>query len=99
MRLARGPEVLLDAEVQLDAVAAEPAPAARGKPRWFLDLVQPEHPAVELAQRRLAARRAGQLHVVDHRIAPSRYLDVKITCLLSRTGNLGAVGDVTHPHA
>jgi hypothetical protein len=31
MRLAGGPEVFLDAEVEFDAVAAEPAPAARGR--------------------------------------------------------------------
>jgi hypothetical protein len=66
MRLARGPEILLDAEVELHAVAAEPAAAARGQRGWFRDLVQPEHGAVELAERWLAARRAGQLHVVDH---------------------------------
>ena len=30
MRLARGPEILLGAEVELDTVAAEPAAAARG---------------------------------------------------------------------
>jgi hypothetical protein len=29
MRLARGPEVFLDAEVEFDVVAAEPAPARR----------------------------------------------------------------------
>jgi hypothetical protein len=69
MRLARGPEIRLDAEVELHAVAAEPAAAARGQPGWFRDLVQPEHGAVELAERWLAARRAGQLHVVDHRVA------------------------------
>jgi hypothetical protein len=70
MRPARGPEVFLDAEVQLDAVAAEPAPAARGQARRLLYLVQPQHAAVELAERRLAARRAGQLHMVDHGVLP-----------------------------
>src|SRR5437763_1172140 len=75
----RGPEVFLDAEVQLDAVAAEPAPAARGKTRRLAYLLQPEHAGVELAQRRLAARRAGQLHMVDHGAVPSSYLDIKVT--------------------
>jgi hypothetical protein len=69
MCLARGPEIRLDAEVEFHAVAAEPAATARGQRGWFRDLVQPEHVAVELAERWLAARRAGQLHVVDHRVA------------------------------
>ena len=71
MCLTRGPEILLHAEVKLYAVAAEPAAAARGQRGRFRDLVQPEHAAVELAERRLAARRAGQLHVVDHPASPS----------------------------
>src|SRR5207244_13646801 len=66
MRLARGPEVLLHAEVELHAVAAEPAAAARGQRGRLRYLVQPEHVAVELAERWLAARWAGQLHVMDH---------------------------------
>ena len=70
MRLARGPEVLLHTEVELYAVAAEPAAAARCQRGRFRDLVQPEHTAVELAERRLAARRAGQLHVMDHQSLP-----------------------------
>jgi hypothetical protein len=71
MRLARGPEALLHAEVELYAVAAEPAAAARGERGRFRDLVQPEHVAIELAERRLAAGRAGHLHMVDHRPLPS----------------------------
>src|ERR1700751_3697825 len=43
MRFARGPEILLDAEVEFYAVAAEPAPATRRQAGWFLELVQPEH--------------------------------------------------------
>src|SRR5262249_17827964 len=71
MRPARGPEVLLHAEVELHTVTSEPAAAARGQRGRFRDLVQPEHVAVELAERWLAARRAGQLHVVDHPASPS----------------------------
>src|SRR5205823_3752818 len=41
MRLARGPEALLHAEVELYAVAAEPAAAARGQRGRFRDLVHP----------------------------------------------------------
>jgi hypothetical protein len=71
MRFARGPEALLHAEVELYAVAAEPAAAARGQRGRFRDLVQPEHVAIELAERRLAAGRAGQLHVMDHPVSLS----------------------------
>ena len=70
MRFARGPENLLNAEVEFYAVASEPASATRRQAGWFLELVQPEHAAVELAERWLAAWRAGQLHMVDHRVAP-----------------------------
>jgi hypothetical protein len=69
MRFACGAEILLNAEVEFYAVAAEPAPATRHQARWFLELVQSKHAAVELAERWLAARRAGQLHMVDHRVA------------------------------
>jgi len=70
VRLARGPEILLDAEMQLDAVAAEPAPVPRGEAGRLVQLVQPEHAAIELAEHGLAARRAGELHMVDHRGTP-----------------------------
>src|SRR5215472_887955 len=70
MRFARGPEILLNAEVEFYAMAAEPAPAARRQAGWFVELVEPEHAAVEFAQCWLGARRAGQLHVVDHRAPP-----------------------------
>jgi acetyl esterase/lipase len=45
--LARGPEVAVDAEVQLDAVPAEPGPAPLGELGRFRGLLQPEDAAVE----------------------------------------------------
>src|SRR5215469_11802766 len=65
MRFAGWAEVLLHAEVQLDAVTAEPAATAGSERRRFGHLVKAQHPAVELTQYLLAARRAGQLHMMD----------------------------------
>ena len=70
MRFASGPEILLNAEVKFYAVATKPASATRRQARRFGEFAQPEHAAVELAERWLAARRAGQLHMVDHRATP-----------------------------
>ena len=70
MRLAGRAEVLLHAQVQLDAMTAEPA-AAAGREHGRLGYFgQAEHAAVEVPQCVLAARRAGQLHVVDHPRSP-----------------------------
>ena len=78
MRFARGPEALLHAEVELHAVAAEPAAAARGQRGRFRDLVQPEHVAVELAER--GSLPGGQASCTwwITRVAPCYYLDIKI---------------------
>src|SRR5215472_8235301 len=65
MRLARGPEILLNAKVKLYPMAAEPAPATSRQNGRLLLLGQPQHPAIKLTQRRLAARRAAQLHMVN----------------------------------
>ena len=67
MGLAGGTKVFLDAEVKLDAVPAEPAAAARGQHGRLGQFGEPEHAPVELTQRGLAARRASQLHMMDHR--------------------------------
>jgi hypothetical protein len=82
MGLASGPEVVLDAEMEFYVKALEPAATASGKGRWFLDLIHSKHTAVELPKCWLAARRAGQLNMVDHvRLLPS-YLDMKISSLV-----------------
>jgi hypothetical protein len=36
MRFARRPEIILNADVEFYAVAAEPAPATRRQAGWFL---------------------------------------------------------------
>ncbi len=66
MRLARGRELLLDADVQLTAVAErEPCPAPPPQRLGLLDLLQAEQLPEEAALRRLAARRRGDLDVVE----------------------------------
>src|SRR6202034_4288872 len=64
--LARRAEVLLYPQVQLDAVAAEPAATPGGQSRRLGDLAQAQHPIVEGAQDGFASRRAGQLNMMDH---------------------------------
>ena len=67
MRLTGRAEVLLHPEVQLDAMATVPAATAGGEGRGLASSWKAQHPAVELAQTVLAAGRAGQLNVMDHR--------------------------------
>jgi hypothetical protein len=55
MRLAGRPEVLLDPKMQFDTVTAEPASTAGGKDWRLGHLLEAQHPAVEPAQRVLAA--------------------------------------------
>ena len=63
-------------QVQFDPVAAEPA-AATGREHGRLgQFLEAQHPRVKAAQGVLTARRAGQLHVMDH--PASGYLDVKV---------------------
>ena len=77
MRLAGRAEVLLHAQVQLDAVAAEPAAAAGREHGRLRYLTEVQDAAIKVTQRVLAAGRAGQLNVMDHR-DPRIYLDIKI---------------------
>ena len=65
MRLAGPGEVLLDAEVELEPAAAEPAAAPAGQPGWLGDLGQAEHVTPELAARLLSAGRDRELNVVQ----------------------------------
>jgi hypothetical protein len=51
MGFARGPEVLLDANMEFYVVAFEPATAACGQYWRFLDFVQSKDTDVELAER------------------------------------------------
>ena len=79
MRLARRAEVSLDAKVQFDVLAAEPAAAAPRQRRRLLDLREPEHTRVKRTGGILGAGRAGQQYVVNHRRAlPEICLDIKI---------------------
>jgi hypothetical protein len=70
MSLAGRAEVVLDAEMRLDAVAAEPAASAGCKCGRLSDFLKAQHPAVEAAKRVLTAGRARQLHVMDHATLP-----------------------------
>ena len=65
VRLPRGRERILDADVQLLPTGAEPAATAGGKSVRLRELGQPEQAAVERARLVLAARRRRDLHVVD----------------------------------
>src|SRR5690606_31015478 len=76
VRLAGGPEVLLYAEVQLDAVAGEPAAAPPGQGGWLRLLGQAEDADVEGPRRVLGSGRAGELYVVDHGPQPSAAVTV-----------------------
>jgi len=71
MSLARRPEVGFDAEMDLDAVAAEPAAAPLSEDRRLVDFGQAQHASEECALPIFGAGRTGQLHMVDHRAAPS----------------------------
>lgn len=65
MRLARGPEVLLDADVNLYVTTGEPHTTARGE-QWRLDdLSHPQQLSVETSRRIFTARRRGQLHMIN----------------------------------
>ncbi len=69
MRLAGRDERLLDADVKLRRADAKPATAACRERRRLRHLLEPEQLAVERARGALAARRRGDLHVVDARDA------------------------------
>src|SRR5262249_26157691 len=76
MCLASRAKVVLHAQVQLDPVATEPAAAPGCEHGRLGQFLQAQHPYVETAQGVLTARRAGQLHVMDH--PASGYLDIKV---------------------
>ena len=65
VRLPRGRERLLDADVQLLRTRAEPAAAARRKHDRLRNLLEPEQPAVEHPRLVLAAGGRRDLNVVD----------------------------------
>jgi len=65
VRLARGTEAGLDAEVERDALRAEPDAAAGGEACGLRGLGEAEEVAVEGARRRLAAGGHRELDVVD----------------------------------
>jgi hypothetical protein len=65
VRLARGHEVGLDANVQLLVADREPDAAARLELLWFRELAQAEQPAVEVARLGLGGRRSGDLDVIE----------------------------------
>src|SRR5450631_3757546 len=66
MSLAGRAEAVLHPEMQLDAVAAEPAATAGCERGRLGDFLEAQHTAIEVAKRVLTADRAGQLHVMDH---------------------------------
>ena len=65
MRLARRPELVLDAEMQADVAAREPAAAAAGEARRLLHLLEPQHAGIEGARGVLLAARYRDLDMVD----------------------------------
>lgn len=65
MRLACSPEILLDAEVQLDRAEFEPAPATRRQRLGIGDFGHAQQTDIKSAGLILAAARHGQLDVVD----------------------------------
>ncbi len=70
MRLRRGSELRCDADVQLLVADREPDSASRCEQRRLLDLLEPQHVAVERARLLLAPFRSSDLDVVerdDHR--------------------------------
>ena len=63
MRLRRGPERILDPDVQLAVAEREPASSSHGQERRLLELAQLQQVAVERPRRRAhsrAARRPGR---------------------------------------
>jgi hypothetical protein len=77
VRLARWRKRLLDAQVNLDARADEPAAAACRQRRGLGDLGQPQQIGVEAPRLSFAARRHGELDVVEtyelHRVPRLSY--------------------------
>lgn len=65
MRLARGPEVRFDAEMDPDRAAFEPAAAPLLEIVRFLHLGEAEEVAIEAARLIFAAGRHGELDVVE----------------------------------
>ena len=65
MRLARGVEIGLDADVQLLRADLEPDPATASERLRLLDFLEPEQRAEEPAGGVLAADGSGKLDVVD----------------------------------
>ncbi len=59
MRFARGPEVLLDSQMEFDAVTFEPASAARRQAGRLSQFLETEYAAIELPERWLAAWRTS----------------------------------------
>ena len=69
VRLVRGSEVALDAEVDLHVRALEPAAAALGEVRRLRHFGEPEHAGVEAPRRGLAPGRHRELDVIDRQDA------------------------------
>src|SRR5262245_1310036 len=65
MRLPRGAELALDAEVNLDVRTLEPCSAARGHRRRLGPLWDTEHASIEGPRLGLLAGRHRQLDVID----------------------------------
>src|SRR5438552_14743464 len=66
VRLAGWMEVVVDAHVNVDPLMSKPAAAAIGQARQLINLHKPKYADPKGARSRFAARRGGQLHVVDH---------------------------------
>ncbi len=65
MSLLGRPKVHLNAKMQAQGGAGEPTPSPRRQMRGFDLLCKPQNVAVEAPRPRLAARRHGELHVVQ----------------------------------
>ena len=65
MRLRRGPERILDPDVQLAVAEREPTSSSHRQQQRLLDLTQPQQVAVERARLLLTAGRRGDLDMMQ----------------------------------
>ena len=70
-------EVVLDADVDLEPMAAEPAAATRRERRRLLDFVEAEQAQPEGPRRSLRRGWGGELDVVDYRFAATRSMKAR----------------------
>lgn len=69
VRFPSGPKIPFHSDVQLLRAALEPAASTRAQDRRFLDLLHPQHQAIEISCRGFASFRRRDLNVIDARHA------------------------------